>query len=177
MKPIFIALIAAVAVVVSSGAVVADTEETPTPEAESEATVHVDSDVRVSEWSFSDGEFHLELEADRPKVVTMTESIQQVEGATSISIEEQRVLTGTNEVVVPVEPAGGEAALIISTSESLDNGEATVISTGINDGSLPFAGTSATMGWVGGAATVMFLFAVVAYRAKRKEPDHPRRAD
>ncbi|AUX10684.1 hypothetical protein AArcSl_3077 [Halalkaliarchaeum desulfuricum] len=151
---------------------------TPTNDSDEEApAIHLDSDVRILEWEYTDDRFTITLEADHPTHVTITESTQAVEGATSFAIIRERVLPGKNELTIPVEPVAGEAAVALTTSESVQEGRGVKLSTGITEQASPFERTSPAAGWFGGAATVAFVFVAVAWRARRKEYDAPEVAE
>lgn len=177
------ALVGAVALVaISSGAVAENvtnesnvSDELEELEEESEYLEQVDSQVRLLGHEYRDGDFRLRLEntGERPTTVTIAEAVQFSEGTGSLSIQQERLLPGETTVVIPVTPRAGEAAVTLTTSESLSEGTGTYVSTGTADTSRIFTGP-ATWDYTFLAGIVVFLGtarSVAKYYRTKKEPD------
>jgi len=110
------------------------------PSESSQENIRVDESVTVTayEWDADNNVFRVTFENDgRPTQITVTESVQRAEGAGTFSITQERLLPGTNEITLNVEPAGGQAAVSITTSASIDAGSGVYLSTGITESSRP----------------------------------------
>ncbi len=133
----------------------------------------VDSDVTISGWEYDVEEerFTITLEVNESTRVSMTEVVSQEEAsAGSLSVFQDRLGEGKHEIEMAASPgASGEAQIVISTPESVRNGEATFITTGYVPQELPFAQTNSTAGWLGGSVTTIAMIAGAAYRTKNKE--------
>lgn len=140
-----------------------------------ETTPHleqIDDRTQLLEWDYSSGTFTLRFNATVATTLTITESVQFTEGVGQISIHQQTIPAGESTVSVPIERHNGEAGVTIVTARSLDQSSGVYVSTG-QSSSNPFASTSSTAGWLGGAATVGLMFITVAWRELRKEPSAP----
>jgi len=130
----------------------------------------VDSTLRIVEYEYLDnrGGFHIVFEADRSKRITLTEAVQFEEGAGSGRLYQQRIPSGQTEVFVAVSRQSGQAALTLTTAETLEENRFVWISTG-QQGDNPFEGTSATAGWVGGFLTTAGMIVLAVRRVSKKK--------
>lgn len=144
------------------------------PSESTQENIRVDEDVTITafEWDAENEVFRVEFENDgRPSQVTVTESVQQPEGSGTFNIEQERLLPGTNEVALSVTPAGGEAAVSITTSASISDGQGVYLSTGISETSRP------AIAWES-AQLLIILTAVgsgigaIRIVAKKREDEH-----
>lgn len=135
----------------------------------------VDSDVTVSGWSYDIEEerYTITIQVNSSTRVSMTEVVSQEEASTgSLNVFQDRLSDGTHEIEMAASPgASGEAQIVISTAESVRNGDATYISTGYVPQELPFEQTNSTAGWLGGSVTTIAMIAAAAWRTKNKEHD------
>ncbi len=92
----------------------------------------IDSDTRIVSWDYDDSRegFEIVFETDRSKQITITEAVQFSEGAGSGRIYQQRLPEGTSEVFVAVPRRGGQAAVTMTTRESINDGRFSYVSTG-----------------------------------------------
>ena len=148
------------------------TEPMPTDD-EISPLAHLDEDVRVMDWSYSDGHFRVVFEADAPTRVTVSEATQSVEGVSTFTFKKERLLPGENTVRIAAAESGGEAQISITSPASERAERGLIISTGEVEQASPFERTSSTAGWFGGAGTVAFMMIVVVVRELRREPDAP----
>lgn len=179
MKRFLLLLTAVIAIsfFMGMGGAVADT-----PENESNETVtldieeRIDSDIVLLDWEFNErtDTFKLELkhEGERPTQLTVTESIQQEEGSAQMSIEQERLLPGETTVTIGVTPEAGEAAVVLTTSESVDQGTGIVVSTGIYEPG-PWAQTTSTAGWAGGISIAFGMTILAGIKKMRDEHKQP----
>ena len=172
--------ILALAVVLSIAFVGVGAADSPMPmenesvaESPPESVAVLDSEIRIVDWSYSDGMFSVTFHADRPGSVTVSEATQSQRGFTSFRTSNERIFTGETVVTVPASESGGEAQISITSSRSLQEGRGLILSTGEVAQSSPFERTSSTAGWFGGAGTVAFIMIVVVVRELRREPDAP----
>jgi len=133
----------------------------------------IDSKTVLRSWSYDDDneQFTLTLESKETKRVTITEVVSSGE-AQSGSIAIQKVTLRANEsatVTMPAAPGpNGEAAVVISTAASIDNGQATFISTGQIDQN-PFEAFGGTSGLFTGVIMSVVLAALSATYVLRSE--------
>lgn len=173
-----ITLTLAVALILSAvptGALAQEAGPSPQNETAAQETEYlqeIDPTLRLVDWDYDGSTFYLTLESDISTRLTATEAVQFEEGTGQMTIERHNVPRGTTTITVNVEPRNGEAGLVLTTPTSINNGSGTYISTG-QSSSNPFASTSSTAGWLGGAATVGCMFIAVAWRELRKEPSAP----
>jgi len=132
----------------------------------------VDGEIALADWDYRNGEFVLDFEhsGDRPRTVTITESVQRVEGAGSMTIVQERVIPGESTVRVPVQRRGGEAGISISTRQSVDNGRAVFVSTGMQDQN-PFSAFGGTFGLFVGVGVTTLMALLAAWLTLRSESD------
>lgn len=158
MRRIFtFAIVVALALAVGMGGAIAETNESidDQDELEDAGGTPIDEDVTLVDWSEDDGTFSLTFEndRDRPKTITLTESTQPDEGAQSMAIRQERLLSGETTISITTQVRGGAAAVSVTTSDSIANGQGTVISTGEQDSGddpfAPFGGTSGVFSGVG----------------------------
>ena len=130
----------------------------------------VDSDLRIVEYRYSDSRegFVVVFEADSSTRITMTEAVQFEEGAGQGRLYQQRIPAGQTEVFVAVPRRAGQAALTMTTGETLDQNRFVWISTG-QQGDNPFEGTSATAGWLGGFLTTAGMMVLAIRRVRKKK--------
>lgn len=159
-------------VVPSNNSTATNSTETPvanaTPE-DSGGGIVVDEYLRLTEWEYIDGTFHLTFEADRTSVITMTEVVQPQRGAGEMSIQRQRLASGTTTLKIDVARVAGHAAVSITTSRSLDAGRGVYVSTGQGSGISPLERTTSTAGWLGGAGVACVMFGCAAYQRRNKD--------
>ena len=119
--------------------------------------------------------YRLTFESDRPRQITVTESVQQPEGAGTFEIRVKRLEVGLTEVAIPVEPRGGEVAVSITTTASVRQGKGVYVSTGIADEDQggPWSSTSSVAGWFGGISVGLTMMIGAAWQAKRRTHDSP----
>ncbi|QLK25134.1 hypothetical protein HYG81_13670 [Natrinema zhouii] len=144
MRRLFIvATVAALALAMGMGVgpAVAQSNETaanqtdgePVVQAEEDAVRIIDNQTRVTDWSYEPGRFSLELQADEPTTISITESGAFDEDATSFNYAEKELDEGTQTVTFMVSPREGEkgAAVAIATQKSLEKGGGAIVSTGM----------------------------------------------
>ena len=141
------------------------------------SNVRVDDTVTLVDYRWdADAEvFRLTFESDRPRRVTITESVQQPEGAGTFEIRQERLEDGLTELAIPVETVGGEVAVSITTSASIRQGSGVYISTGISESANggPWSTTSSEAGWFGGLSVALTMLVGAAWQAKRRDYDSP----
>ena len=141
------------------------------------SNVRVDDTVTLVDYRWdADAEvFRLTFESDRPRRVTITESVQQPEGAGTFEIRQERLEDGLTELAIPVETVGGEVAVSITTSASIRQGSGVYISTGITESANggPWSTTSSEAGWFGGLSVALTMLVGAAWQAKRRDYDSP----
>ncbi|WP_226480383.1 hypothetical protein [Natrinema amylolyticum] len=154
-----------------NGATWNQTRETSENAENTTYVAEVDQNLRVLEWRYDSEEemIYIEFESDQSKTVTVTEARQFEEGASQGRIKEKQIPKGTSEVKLPVKPTAGKAGVSITTSESIDNGTYTVLSTGIVDSETPFHRTGSPSGWFGGAFTAVAMMGAAAYKVRNEE--------
>ncbi|WP_252698293.1 hypothetical protein [Natronosalvus vescus] len=141
MKRIFI-FATAIAVLLamgmgSMGAVVAEENATANEsvvEDELEATddYHqaIDTETRITDWSYTSGRFTLTIEADETTRVSLTEAGTFEEGTSSFNYDEVRLEEGENTITFAVADRDG-AAVAVATRQSLSQGTGAIVSTGM----------------------------------------------
>lgn len=92
----------------------------------------IDSALRLMEWDYDDDRegFVLTFESDTSKRITITEAVQFSEGSGSGRIYSSRLPSGVTEVFVPVQRRGGQAAVTMTTRESIAENRFSYVSTG-----------------------------------------------
>ena len=140
------------------------------------SNVRVDDTVTLVDyrWDVDAEVFRLTFESDRPRQVTITESVQQPEGAGTFEIRQERLEDGLTELAIPVETVGGEVAVSITTAASIRQGSGVYISTGISEQQGgPWSTTSSEAGWFGGLSVALTMLIGAAWQAKRRDYDSP----
>lgn len=100
-------------------------------QADGERVRIIDNETRVVDWSYEPGRFSLEIEADEPTTISITESGAFSEDAKSFNYAEHELDEGTQTVTFMVSPRGQKgAAVAIATQESLEAGGGAIVSTG-----------------------------------------------
>lgn len=92
----------------------------------------LDSETRITGWRYDrdTSTMYVEVETDARKTITMTEHVQATKGVSSGSIRQHRVPEGSSTVSIEAEPVAGEAAVALTTPESIREGNYVVVSTG-----------------------------------------------
>lgn len=172
---LFLAAVAALALA-TGGVAAAENETVANESTDPGFEERVDSQLVLLGWQYNaeTDTFTLEMEneGDRPATITITESTQQEAGSAQISILNERILPGETTLTVPVTPQAGEAAVILTTSESLEQGTGTVVSTGIYQPG-PWTQTSPTAGWAGGITIMLGMTVLAGVKKMREEHDAP----
>ncbi|MHC3439224.1 hypothetical protein ACYJ1Y_14315 [Natrialbaceae archaeon A-gly3] len=155
------------------GVAVADDAENVTNEtaADVEATDSfeqaIDTETRVTDWSYSSGRFTLEIEADEPTTVSLTEAGTFEEGTSSFNYDEADLEEGTNTITFAVADREG-AAVAIATRRSLNQGTGAIVSTGMIEQN-PFRHFGGESGLFSGIAMSVGLAALGAAYVVRSE--------
>lgn len=153
---LFVAL--ALALALGGGAVAAQDNATnqtqPNVSVQAQPGDPIDEDLTLVSWEYSGGTFSLtfDLDGDRPKQATISEATQPGEGASQFAIRQERLLPGESTLTLTTRTQGGEAAVSITTADSLADGHGLVVSTGEQQADDPFAtfgGTSGVLSGVG----------------------------
>lgn len=92
----------------------------------------IDEDVTLISWEYDDerGGFALIFNSSETKKITITEAIQFREGSGSGKIFTERVLPGRTEIFVEVPQRGGQAAVTMTTPDSIEENRYSYVSTG-----------------------------------------------
>jgi len=171
MKRALIALALILSVVAGGvGTVAAQENSTTTTEQEGpqSAVIDVGPYVTVTDYHYSGGEFVVDLHADLPTRIAISDVLGQVEEAGAREVPSKRVMVnGETTVRMEVGTYRGAAAVSIGTSSS-----AVYLSTGIQPIN-PLAGGSATVGWIGGSALAILMFVTAALWVMRQEGGAP----
>ncbi len=101
----------------------------PTIEPDSYEAQPIDTNTRITDWRYSSGRFEIDLEADEPTTISMTEAGGFEEGTGSFNYREVRLDEGTQTITFNVADRNG-AAVAIATRQSLEQGSGAVVSTG-----------------------------------------------
>ncbi len=102
----------------------------------------VDSELRVVAWEYVDGRFFVTFEADTSKSVTLTEWIRMEQGSGTGHLRVHRIPEGTSTVSIEARRVNGDAAISITTTDSVRSGRYSYLSTGM-----------AGINWFNGQAT------------------------
>ena len=140
------------------------------------SNVRVDDTVVLVDYQWdADAEvFRLTFESNRPRQVTITESVQQPKGAGTFEIRKERLQDGLTELAIPAEPSGGEVAVSITTPASVRQGSGVYVSTGVSEAEGgPWSTTSSEAGWFGGLSVALTMLVGAAWQAKRRDYDSP----
>ena len=92
----------------------------------------IDSTTDLVSWDYNDDRdgFELRFRSDRSQRITITEAVQFEEGTGSGRIYQNRLPSGDAEIFVPVPRRGGEAAVTMVTTQSLQENRYSYVSTG-----------------------------------------------
>lgn len=124
---------------------------------------------KLVDWDYEDGAFHLILESKVPNMVTLTENVAVRKGATTFNAKRITVPAGRSKITMQAAPVEGAAAISLTTSQSLSAGSGLLLSTDDRTGTSPFAATSSTAGWLGGAGVSVFVAGLAAWQRKHKD--------
>jgi hypothetical protein len=144
-----------------------------------EDPIAVDETLTITSWSYDEGsqELTIEFNATRPTTVTITEAASADSGRTGeLSITRERVLPGESTLTLSVSPGPvGEVAVVVTTTESVDREQGVFLSTGqdATPQPSPFAGTSPTAGWIGGASLSLVTVVLAGIYRMRREATEP----
>lgn len=127
----------------------------------------IDNQTRVIDWSYSPGRFSLEIEADEPTTISLTEAGAFEEGTTSFNYAERELDQGTQTVTFVVTDRDG-AAVAISTRKSLEQGTGAIVSTGTTE-SNPFRHFGGETGLFSGVAMTVGCAALGAWYVVHSE--------
>ena len=176
MSRFFLLFVVAALALTLAGSPVAAQNITDANNQTAEIDQRIDEEVAVLEWDYNDRleRFEIELvhEGDRPKTVTMVESVQREEGSGAISFEDQRILPGEDSITVEVKPRAGEAGVVLYTSDSLQQDRAVFLSTGVHSPG-PWSQTTASSGWFGGITVMAGMTVAAALKRMRETHDAP----
>jgi len=146
------------------------TNETEMPINQSSSeTEPIDDRTRITGWEYENGEFRLDIEAERQTHITISEAVQnRNSGMGQMSITRQPVPAGNSTISFPAATVNGEAMVVLTTSRSIDAGTGVFISTGSAEGSGiiggPWSSTDAQMSALGGASAIAFSTLWIAWR-------------
>jgi len=132
----------------------------------------IDNQTRVTDWSYNPGRFTLEIEADEPTTISLTESGSFEEDAESFNYAEKELEEGTQTVTFMVSSRQGQrgAAVAIATQQSLDAGGGAIVSTGQVQ-SNPFRHFGGETGLFSGVVMTVGFAALGAWYVIRSEED------
>ncbi len=155
-----------------------ETNDRPTLEIDTDADTsaetyaeEIDSNIRLMEWDYNDDRdgFELVFEADQSTRITLTEAIQFGEGTGSGRIYSHRLPPGVTEVFIPVPRRGGEAAVTMTTAESIRENRFSYVSTGEAEPDRPPIDYERVQFLVGGTAILSGVLTLTWVRRKRDE--------
>ncbi len=151
----------------SDGQLEDENESVPTVEPNEEFTQEIDSETRITDWEYEPGMFTIEIEADRPTTVSMTEASDWERGTGSFNYAEEELEEGTNTITFPVTATQG-AGVAIATEKSLNQGTGARISVGQVEQN-PFRHFGGESGLFSGIGMTVGLAAVGAWYVVRSE--------
>lgn len=174
-----VAALAIVAIAATGGAVAQEANTTAnnvTDHSPPGYEERLDSQIVIVEWSWSDSSEHFsvtfENQGDRPTQVTIVESVQAEEGASQIAFARERLLPGETTINIPVTPRAGEAAIAISSRESMEEQTGIILSTGVYSPG-PWTATTPGAGWAGGISVMTGMLVAAAYKRMKETHDAP----
>lgn len=137
----------------------------------------VDDQVQLSDWEYRNDTFVLTFDANVPREIVLTEAIstQQAQSG-QLSIRRRTLPRGESTIRMTVDRGpSGEAALTITSRQGTQQGRAVFVSTGQTESNSasPFAGTSSTAGWIGGAALALVSVVLAGSYKMRRESREP----
>ncbi len=121
----------------------------------------VDSDTKITDWSYRPGMFTITIEANESKRLSMTEAGDFEEGTGTFNYKEVRLQEGTNSVTMPVTDRQG-AGVAIATRESLNQGSGAFVSVG-QVARNPFRHFGGETGLLSGVALTVSLAGIGAW--------------
>mgnify|MGYP000468813069 CR=1 FL=1 len=171
MRKLFLA-VAAVMVIASGTAIPATAQSTPpaqnTTTQGQPVMLDVGEHVTVHRYWYENGEFHIVLSSNIATLVSVTDSMAGIKDSGGTTVPFRRVtVDGQTEVVMDVTEYRGGAAVSVGTSDGLVR-----LSTGVSPAN-PFAGSSPTMGWLGGGGIAILSFIGAGIWVIRKESGEP----
>jgi hypothetical protein len=147
-----------------------DTDEIEEPENSIENELH---DLLVRSVEYADGEFSLVVEwtGQTPETLTLTEMVQlDGSGTQGISMQTHRLYPGQQaEITIGAEQSGGTAAVILSTRQSIERGDALVIQEGEPTTREPVPFNLAALSVIGSALIGVAISVVLVVRKKNAE--------
>ena len=148
------------------------TSDDPVAQAPDDVLRTIDNQTRVTDWSYNPGRFTLEIEADEPTTISLTESGSFEEDAESFNYAEKELEEGTQTVTFMVSSRQGQrgAAVAIATQQSLDAGGGAIVSTGQVQ-SNPFRHFGGETGLFSGVVMTVGFAALGAWYVIRSEED------
>jgi hypothetical protein len=150
-----------------------DAEET----ADGDPGQPIDDQVSLIDWRYEDGTFVLRFDTEVPRKIVITEAVTPDSSESgSLAIKRVTLSRGNSTVRITVGAGSEGAGVVITSTEGIDQGRAAFVSTGQGSGSSssPLAGSSSTVGWIGGS--VLALLSVVGagmyrMRSEAMEPE------
>lgn len=122
-----------------------------------------------SEYREGDGEVAVTIQSDLTQDITVSDVGAFIEGG-EVPQRTVRVDAGeTTTIAVPVTEVDGLVGVSIKTRETLYAEPLEYRDTGGN----PFARTSSTTGWLGGASAAAIMTGLAAYRVRNRDPTEP----
>ena len=141
-------------------------------EANDDFMQEIDTNTRITDWSYSPGMFTLTIEADEPTKISMTEAGTFEEGTGTFNYEEVSLDEGTNTITFAVTarqgPDGAGAGVAIATARSLEQGGGAYVSTGMVEQN-PFRHFGGESGLFTGVGMTVGLAALGAWYVVRSE--------
>jgi len=129
-----VALLACVAVGSASatGSGIEINTTAPTDDGPESYAQEIDRGTRLVSWSYNDERegFELRFETNSSTRITLTEAVQFSEGAGSGRIYQERLPAGISDVFVSVPRRGGQAAVTMTTPDSIEQNRFSYVSTG-----------------------------------------------
>lgn len=136
----------------------------------------VDGQVTLTDWQYDQGTFTLEFRTNVPREVVITEAVNtESAGSGDLAIKKITLSRGNSTVQITVGAPDGNAGVTITTTEGANQGRAAFVSAGgvSGSGSSPLAGSSATMGWIGGALLALLAVVGAGWYRMRSEAKAP----
>jgi hypothetical protein len=137
----------------------------------------VDDQVRLTDWTYQNGTFVLIFEAEVPREIVLTEAVSTQDTQTGrLAVRRTTLPRGESTVKMAVDRGqSGAAALTIASRQGTQQGLAVFVSTSqpSSSSSSPFAGTSSTAGWLGGAGLALIAVVCAGAYKLRTETTEP----
>jgi len=148
------------------------------PDGERVYAQEIDSGTQLVTWRYEDSRegFVLRFEANSSQVITITEAVQFSEGAGSGRIYQQRLPEGVSEIFVAVPRRGGQAAVTMTTRESINENRFSYVSTGETSSERPAISFERVQALILFTATgsAGLVFGVIRHRRESEERDYER---